>query len=219
MPPISIVIITKNEAGVIVDCVKAAKLISDDIVIMDNGSTDDTPALAHEQGCNVYQVNWLGYGANKNEGIALAKYDWILSLDADEVPDMELINALREIKFDDQQTVYDIKYHSYFGKKRMKFGFWGRDHHIRLFNRKSVKWSESRVHETLILPKQVKTRKIKGYLQHYSVRDKEECIAKAIYYARLSAENYFQIGKKPNFVKLYISPFFAFFINYIFTRS
>jgi glycosyltransferase involved in cell wall biosynthesis len=215
MPPISIVIITKNEAGVIVDCVKAAKLISDDVIIMDNGSTDGTQALARTQGCSVHDVNWAGYGANKNEGVALAKNDWIFSLDADEVADAELINSLQQIKFDSPQTVYDIKYHSYFGKKRIKFGFWGRDHHIRIFNRKVVRWSDSKVHETLLLPKQVKIKKIKGHLQHYSVCDKNECIAKAIHYARLSAENYFQEGKKPGFIKLYISPYFSFFINYI----
>jgi glycosyltransferase involved in cell wall biosynthesis len=216
MTPVSIVIITKNEADIIVDCIKAAKLISDDIIIMDNGSTDDTVALAREHGCNVHQVNWVGYGVNKNEGITLAKYDWIFSLDADEVPDMELINSLRKIKFGDTKTVYDIKYHSYFGKKRINFGFWGRDHHIRIFNRKVVRWCDSKVHETLLLPKQVKIEKIKGHLQHYSVRDKSECVTKAIHYARLSAENYFQAGKKPGFVKLYISPYFSFFINYIF---
>jgi glycosyltransferase involved in cell wall biosynthesis len=216
MIPISIVIITKNEAAVIVDCVKAANLISDNVIVMDNGSTDGTQALARAQGCDVYEVNWAGYGANKNEGIALAKYDWIFSLDADEVADAELINSLQQLEFEDPLTVYDIKYHSYFGKKRINFGFWGRDHHIRLFNRKQVKWSESKVHETLIFPPQVRTKKIKGRLRHYSVKDRSECLAKAIRYANLSAESYFRDGKRSTFVNLYISPCFAFFMNYIF---
>jgi len=216
MIPISIVIITKNEAAVIVDCVKAAKLISDDVIIMDNGSKDGTQALARAHGCKVYVVNWVGYGTNKNEGIALAKHDWILGLDADEVVDAELINSVKQLNFDDPQTVYDIKYHSYFGKKRIKFGFWGRDHHIRIFNRKVVRWSDSKVHETLLLPKQVKVKKINGHLQHYSVCDKNECIAKAIRYANLSAESYFRDGRRTTFVNLYISPCFAFFMNYIF---
>lgn len=215
MPPISIVIITKNEVNIIGDCIEAAKLISDDIIIMDNGSTDGTQTLARELGCNVYEVNWAGYGANKNEGIDLAKYDWIFSLDADEVADAELINSLLQLKLKDPLTVYDIKYHSYFGKKRINFGFWGRDHHIRIFNRKQVKWSDSKVHETLVFPTQVKTEKIKGHLQHYSVKDRSECIAKAIRYANLSAESYFRDGKRSTLVNLYISPCFAFFMNYI----
>jgi glycosyltransferase involved in cell wall biosynthesis len=215
MIPVSVVIITKNEAEVITDCIKAAKLITNDVVIVDNGSTDNTIAIACENGCTVYTNGWEGYGANKNQGIALAKHDWILSLDADEVADTTLIRSLHSLKLENPKVVYDIKYRSYFGKKRIKFGHWGRDHHIRLFNRKLVKWTEPKVHETLVLPKQVKIKQIGGYLHHYSVKDAHECKAKAIYYAKLSAENYFKAGKKPTFINLYLSPCFAFFINYI----
>ena len=214
MIPVSIVIITNNEADVIANCIKAAGLITNDIVIVDNGSTDNTIAIACENGCNVYQNAWTGYGANKNKGIALAKYDWILSLDADEVADATLIQSLHNLKLDNTDVVYDIKYRSYFGKKRIKFGYWGRDHHVRLFNRNLVKWSEPKVHETLLLPKQVKVQNIGGYLHHYSVKDGKECMNKAVHYAKLSAENYFKAGKKPSFINLYISPYFAFFINY-----
>jgi glycosyltransferase involved in cell wall biosynthesis len=42
-------------------------------------------------GCRVYHKSWDGYGANKNKGIALARYDWILSIDADEVADVQLV--------------------------------------------------------------------------------------------------------------------------------
>jgi glycosyltransferase involved in cell wall biosynthesis len=216
MIPVSVVIITKNEDEVIANCINAARLITDDIIVIDNGSTDQTLAIALNYGCNVYQNNWAGYGANKNMGIALAKYDWIFSIDADEVPDIELVLALHDLKFDDEAIVYDIKYRSYFGKKRIKYGHWGRDHHIRLFNRKLVKWSEPKVHETLIIPARIKTEAINGYLHHYSVKDADECMAKAIYYAKLSADNYFKAGKKPTFINLYISPCFAFFVDYIY---
>jgi len=215
MVPISIVIITKNKAESIADCLDMAKLITNDIVIIDNGSTDETLAIAANYGCNVYQSNWEGYGANKNKGIALAKYDWILSIDADEIPDMELINSLHNVWFKNEEYVYDIKFRSYFGKKRIRFGSWGRDHHVRLFNRNLVKWTEPKVHETLLLPKQIKKKRLAGHFHHYSVKNMEECTNKAIYYARLSAEKYFQNGKRANTISLYISPIFVFFKNYI----
>src|ERR1700749_1369526 len=113
MVPVSVVIITKNEADVIANCISAAKLITDDIIIVDNDSTDETCTIALAAGCNVYRENWDGYGANKNKGIALAKYNWILSIDADEVPDEELIGTLHELKFDDPKVVYDIDFKSY----------------------------------------------------------------------------------------------------------
>jgi len=215
MIPVSVVIITKNEAECIADCIGMAKLITDDIVIVDNGSTDSTLHIAAMHGCNIYQHGWEGYGANKNLGIELAKYDWILSLDADEVPDMELVNSLHNLWLRNPETVYDIKFKSYFGDKQVRFGTWGRDHHIRLFNRNIVRWSDSIVHETLILPKAIRKKTLKGYVHHHSVNDAEECNQKAVLYAKLSAEKYFQTGRRSNFVNMYLSPLFVFVKSYI----
>ena len=215
MVAVSIVIITKNEADIIAGCIQKAKLITDDIVVIDNGSTDETLTIAGAYGCRIYLKPWDGYGANKNKGIEAAKYDWILSIDADEVPDDELIKSLHQLDFTNPAVVYDIKFRSYFGKKPIHFGSWGRDHHIRLFNRTLVKWSETMVHETLILPENIQTKKISGRLHHYSVKDVNEYDSKSSYYAKLSAKKYFYTGKKANVIKLYFSPLFGFIKNYI----
>ena len=216
MVPVSIVIITKNEAATIANCIEMASYITDDIVVVDNGSTDETLKIVKETGCRLYQTDWQGYGANKNKGIALARYNWILSIDADEMPDMELVLSLYDLDLEDANVVYDIKFKSYFGKKLIRHGSWGRDHHLRLFNRTVVNWSESQVHETLLLPKGIQIKKLSGYLHHHSVQNIAECNAKAIYYARLSAIQYLSAGKKATFIKLYISPAFAFVKNYFF---
>ncbi|MDB5134097.1 MAG: glycosyltransferase family 2 protein [Mucilaginibacter sp.] len=215
MVPVSIVIITKNEAEVIASCINAAKLISDDIIVIDNDSIDETREIAYKNGCNVYRENWDGYGANKNKGIAVAKYNWILSIDADEVPDEELVRALHNVKFNNPEIVYDIRFKSYYGQKLIRFGAWGRDHHVRLFNRKLVKWSETPVHETLILPATIVTKRLNGYLQHYSVKDNNDFLNKTIHYAKLSASKYLASGKKATPVKLYVAPLFHFIKNYI----
>jgi glycosyltransferase involved in cell wall biosynthesis len=216
MAPVSIVIITKNEAGVIAGCIQKCRLITDDVIVIDNDSTDGTPEIACAIGCRVYKTTWDGYGANKNKGIGVAGYDWILSIDADEMPDDELIKSLGELKFDNPAVVYDIKFRSYFGEKPIRFGSWGRDHHIRLFNRTLVKWSETIVHETLILPEKIQVKKIKGHIDHYSVKDITEYDIKCSYYAMLSAKKYFKAGKKASVAKLYISPVFGFVKNYFF---
>jgi glycosyltransferase involved in cell wall biosynthesis len=109
MVPVSIIIITKNEADVIADCIVKARLITDDIIIVDSGSTDETLDIAYTYGCRIFKTFWDGYGANKNKGIDVAKYDWILSIDADEVPDEDLIKSLHTITLDDAGVVYDIK--------------------------------------------------------------------------------------------------------------
>jgi glycosyltransferase involved in cell wall biosynthesis len=158
---------------------------------------------------------WSGYGANKNKGIAQARYNWILSIDADEVPDMELIKALHILNFDKTNVVYDIKFKSYFGKKLIRFGNWGNDHHLRLFNRSLVKWGETEVHETLLLAPNVEIKNIAGYIHHHSVIDINDFKCKAILYAQLSAAKYFKAGKKATFMKLHFSPAFGFLRNYI----
>ncbi len=216
MVPVSIIIITKNEADIVACCIHKARLITDDVVIIDSGSTDETADIAEMYGCRVYKKPWEGYGTNKNTGIEAAKYDWILSVDADEVPDEELTRSLHKLSFDDPAMVYDIKFKSYFGKKPVHFGNWGRDHHIRLFNRKLVKWSETMVHETLVLPEGIATKKITGRLHHFSVKDISEYDSKCAYYANLSAKKYFREGKKSGIIKLYLSPLFGFIRNYFF---
>lgn len=215
MVPVSVVIITKNEADVIASCINAARQITDDIIIIDNGSHDATTGIALAKGCRVYHENWDGYGANKNKGILLAKYNWILSIDADEVADTELIRSLHQVNFDDPEKVYDIRFISYYGQKAIRFGTWGRDHHIRLFNRKLVRWSEPKVHESLMLPPIITVKKLEGRLHHYSVKDSAEFMNKTIHYAKLSAGKYLINGKKASVLKLYLAPIFHFVKNYI----
>ncbi len=215
MIPVSVVIITNNEADILASCLNAAILISDDIIIIDNNSTDKTLLIARIYGCRIYNETWDGYGANKNKGIAYAKYDWILSIDADEVVDMSLIGALHGLVLNNPDIVYDIPFKTYFEKKLIRYGTWGRDHHIRLFNRKTVKWTETPVHECLILPKNVSVKKLVGHIHHYSVKDEEEFSNKALHYAVLSARKYAANNKKPTLLKLYIAPIFHFIKNYI----
>jgi len=215
MVPVSVVIITKNEAEMIASCITAAQLITDDVIVADNGSTDGTAEIAVKYGCRVYHDNWDGYGVNKNKGIARAKYNWILSIDADEIADTELAGAIHQLALNDPETVYDIKFKSYYGKKLIRFGSWGRDHHVRLFNRTKVKWSASPVHETLLLPKNVIIKRLNGHLLHYSVKDAIEFMSKADHYAQLSANKYLRNNKKPTFIKLHIAPLFHFIKNYI----
>ncbi|WP_183575130.1 glycosyltransferase family 2 protein [Mucilaginibacter sp. X5P1] len=213
---VSVVIITKNEAATIGRCVAAAKRITDDVIVMDNGSTDETTDIALNYGCRVYQEKWYGYGTNKNHGAALARHNWILSLDADEIPDDELITAIQNLQPEADNIIYDIRFRAYFGGKRVRFGTWGRDHRIRLFNRNYTSWSEPLVHENLIKPGDAVIKKLSGLVHHYSGKNPEQYRAKAMHYARLNARNYSHEGKKTTAVKLYLAPLFHFLKDYIF---
>jgi glycosyltransferase involved in cell wall biosynthesis len=213
---VSVVIITKDEADTIGRCVAAAKKISDDVIVIDNGSTDGTTLIALAAGCRVYYEHWDGYGANKNKGIVLARHDWVLSLDADEIPDDLLIASIKHLKIANINTVYDINFRAYYDQKPVRFGSWGRDHHIRLFNRIHTHWTGALVHETLNKPVGTIVQKLDGHIHHYSVKSAGQYKAKIVQYARLNARKYLNEGKKPTLIKLYIAPVFHFVKGYIF---
>jgi hypothetical protein len=137
------------------------------------------------------------------------------SIDADEIIDEELITSLHHQDYANENIVYNICFKTYFGNKLIKFGSWGRDHHVRLFNRKNVRWSELPVHETLQFITNVTQKTLAGYIHHYSVKDEQEMHEKAIHYSSLSAKKYFNTGKRSSFIKLYLSPAFNFLRNYI----
>lgn len=212
---LSVVIITKNEAHIIGRILETVKGLTGDIVIVDSGSTDTTREIARRYGVQVIEPGWNGYGPNKNIGIKAARYDWILNLDADEALDDTLQKAIHELPGTSSNEVFVMRFRNYYMEKWIRFGEWGSDKHIRLFNRRQVQWNEAAVHENLLLPEDVKLTTLPGNILHYTVHSREEYEQKTIAYARLNAEKYFQQGRKANPLKQFFSPLFSFIHNYI----
>jgi glycosyltransferase involved in cell wall biosynthesis len=210
------VIVCKNEAGVIEHLLRSAQEVTDDIVVYDNGSTDATTSTAKSYGANVYEGTWEGYGKTKGKAVQLAKYDWVLSLDADESLDEELQKNLCTLSFTDEKKVYRIPFKSFLGDKHLKWGEWGGDSHIRLFNRKYVQWDGADVHEKLLMPDDAKEEGLKGSVLHRTMLDTVEYSQKMVKYALLNADKYFQQGKESSLIKRYAAPPFTFIKYYIF---
>ena len=213
---ISVVIITKNEAHIIANTLQSLQAVTNDIVIVDSGSIDETIAICKKFNAIVIESGWGGYGVNKNKGIESAKNNWILSLDADEAIDAELQQNLLQLALTNDEEVFNIRFKNFFCNKWIRFGEWGFDWHIRLFNRKKVHWNNVAVHENLIFPENVTETKLKGNILHYTVQSHQEYDAKTDHYARMNAKKYMEAGKKPSFLKQYLSPAFAFIQHYIF---
>jgi glycosyltransferase involved in cell wall biosynthesis len=213
---LSVVIITKNEAHIIANTLQSLRMVSYDIIIVDSGSTDETVRICREFNAEVIETDWSGYGINKNKGIAAARHNWILSLDADEAIDEELQQSLLQLDLRDENEVFNFRFKNFFCNKWIRYGEWGFDKHIRLFNRNKVHWNNVAVHENLVFPEGVKVTLLKGNILHYTVQNPQEYADKTNNYAMMNAKKYFAAGKKADFFKLYLSPVFAFIQHYIF---
>jgi glycosyltransferase involved in cell wall biosynthesis len=107
--PISVVIITYNEERNLPRTLEQLRWC-DDVIVVDSYSQDRTLEIAHAFQCRVVQQRFEGYGLQKNHGIALAKHDWVLSIDADEVLSQELQHELQQLDLahSDYQGYFDM---------------------------------------------------------------------------------------------------------------
>ena len=218
MVAISIVILTKNEANNIARCLESVNRLSDDILVIDSGSDDATVEIAKSHGAYVHHVKWEGYAATKNKGNQYAKYDWILSLDADEEVDEMMFKEIQSIlsKSIEHNTVFKLQRKMVYCGKILRYGSVGNEFRLRLFNKLIGHWNDNLVHEDLQFSELVEVKTLNGYLFHHSYQSQLEHIERLKKYAQLSANQMSQLGKKANFIKLNLSPLFNFIKNYIF---
>ena len=203
---LSVVIISKNEEKFIADAVKSA-LFADEVLILDSGSIDNTCVIAQQLGARVLHQDWLGFGAQKNKAVGLAKNDWVFVLDSDERITAELqseiLNTLQDPAADGYHTA---RLNNFFGKNIWHCGLYP-DYSIRLFNRQKGRFNNVPVHESVQI--QGNTDKLKNHMIHLAFDTVEEFSNKQKKYAALSQ-------KKKNLIKAFFSPIWTFLKIYIF---
>lgn len=196
-PLLSVVVITKNEERNISECL-ASLTFCDEVIILDNGSTDRTVSIAREAGANVIQTTeWLGYGPQKQVALAHARGRWVLSVDADERVSAGLADEIRQVILNDQRRGYSIERENYFLGKKMLFGGWARDRVIRLARRDRCHFSSDLVHESLVCKDPIKP--LREPLLHFSYQSIDEVFEKQIRYAKLGAVKVKSTGNGSNF--------------------
>lgn len=213
MTKISVTIITKNEAHDIRECLSSVQW-ADEIIVLDSGSTDGTPAICREYTDKVYETDWPGFGPQKNRALAHANGDWILSLDADERISLELKQEiLQAIKSNDFQGYYIPRRSIYCGKL-IKYGAWRSKPSIRLLRRGCGKFTDVLVHENIIVDGKVS--KLKNPIIHYTYQNLEEVIEKINRYSTDSALQRFKNNKHGSFWNAITHGLWAFIYSYFF---
>ncbi len=191
MPELSLVIITKNEEKHIGECIRSALNIVDDIVVLDEFSTDRTKEIILKNGGRYFSENFRGFGKQKQLAVSLAKHDWVLCLDADERVSEELEQSILEWKKNPRSEIFGYSFNrlSYYCGKAIKTCGWYPVNRIRLFHRLHGNWNDMDVHEIV----EMQTGKKEGFLQgdmlHYTMKTVEEHIEKVKKYARIKSDS------------------------------
>jgi len=213
MQRLSVVIITKNEAGNIRACIRSARTISDDIIVVDAESEDNTVGLATGKNVRTINLKWNGYGNARNAGAAAARYEWIFSLDADERITQGLVTQIQKLTFCDPRTIYGFRRRNYFEGKEIKYGTLAHDKIWRLYNRQFVKWDGMPVHEKLC-GSFITRRYVKQWIDHYTIESYIHYKSKSANYAYLCALKYLEEGRTASFAKRFLASKFDFFKSY-----
>ncbi len=182
----SVTILTKDCHETLAATLESLKDVPE-IVILDTGSTDQTLEKAGEfAGVKIFKTEFKGFGPLHNEASGKASYDWILSIDSDEVVTAELLEEIRGLKLD-PENVYVIERENYFKGKKIRG--WSPDPVVRMYHRKKTRFSDDAVHER-VLAEGLKKVRLKHRLKHTPYRSYGDFLEKMQKYSTLFAEQY-----------------------------
>jgi glycosyltransferase involved in cell wall biosynthesis len=212
--PLSLVIITRDAAHELADCLACVAFAAETIVV-DSGSSDDTAALAARLGARVTRREWAGFGPQKNHAVGLAANDWVLCLDADERVTPELATAIRSLFAGGLPPVaaYRIARRNRFLGRWLAHGEGYPDWNIRLFDRRRARWTADPVHEKVVADGPV--ARLNGDLLHASAESIDAYIAKQNHYTTVLAAALYARGERASVARLMLSPAARFLRFYV----
>jgi glycosyltransferase involved in cell wall biosynthesis len=212
MPQLSAIVITRNEAANIGDCLDGLAFC-DERIVVDCGSSDGTVEIARGKGARVETHEWRGFGAQKNFALSLVTGDWVLSIDADERVTPELAQAIQAAIADGAADAFELPRVSSFCGRPMRHSGWFPDYVLRLFRRGKGRFDGALVHERVICDGTVK--RLDKPLIHHPVLKLEDALARMDRYSTASAETLVASGRNVSFATGLGHGFFAFFKTYV----
>ncbi len=208
---LSVIIITKNEAPNIAACLESV-VWADEVIVLDSGSEDATVAICRQYTDNVYETDWPGFGIQKQRALEKAKGDWVLSIDADEIVSQELRAEIEKNLHQGKVNGYEIPRLSSYCGKQIRHGGWWPDYVLRLFRRDVGRFSDSLVHERIIV--QGLIGRMHAPLLHESYVNLDEVLHKVNCYSTLGAEMLLQKGVKSSISKAILKAIWMFVRTY-----
>lgn len=216
MIKISVIIISLNEERNIERCLSSVKSLADEILILDSFSTDKTKQIAESFGAKVIQKEFEGYVKARRNVESLAKYNYILAIDADEALSKDLQFSIAQLKKNWVNDGYFVARKTNYCGKWINHSGWYPDRKLRLYKRGSGKWEGKYVHEKYTLPLNIPIGKLKGDLLHYSYYNENDHWKRTAKYAELSALELFEANRKSSYFHAYFKALIKFIRVYFF---
>ncbi|MBI2443367.1 MAG: glycosyltransferase family 2 protein [Candidatus Levybacteria bacterium] len=183
MVSISAVIITKNEESMIEDAIRSVSFC-DEIIIIDNGSTDRTVPIARKHKAQVYEYASDDFSKSRNMGLRKAKGDWVLYIDADERVTKELMVHIKTVIANPQaKAAYRIKRKNYYF---LRFEWPTVEKLERFFKRVKLRLWYGRLHESVVVDGEI--GELDGFLVHYTHRSLSDMVNKTLMWSRTEAQ-------------------------------
>ncbi|MBI4036887.1 glycosyltransferase family 2 protein [Candidatus Daviesbacteria bacterium] len=214
MNELSVTIITLNEEKDLPRALDSVKGFTDEIVVVDSGSTDNTIEIAKQFGARVFHREFDNYGNQKNFATSKAAGEWIISLDADETITPELANEIKKAVKSDQFDAYSIPRKNIILGKFIRYTRWQPelDRHIWLWRRSKGRW-EGDIHEEVVV--NGKVGRLKSFKIHHQYENVAEFLEMMNRYSELDAKEKIAKGIGFNFFRLLIDPLYNFLVRYV----
>lgn len=215
MIQISGVIITFNEERYIKQCLESLVNVVDEIVVVDSYSTDNTKAICEQFNVTFIEQEFLGYIEQKNFALKQAKHDYIVSLDGDESLSKTLQESILNLKSNFKLDGYYANRFNNFCGQWIKHSDWYPNKKLRVFDRRKAQWKGINPHDSIELTSGNKNAgQLKGDILHLTYQSYSEFNLKMEKFSSISAQAYYNLGKKAPLWKLIWNPSWAFFKAY-----
>lgn len=169
--PLSLFLITRNEEARLGQVLDAARGLSDDIVVVDSGSTDRTKEIAETHGARVFHRDWTGYGAQKRHAEDQCQNDWLLNLDADEVLTPALKNEINALfaNGDPEPGAYRLRILNLYPGDEKPRPFANDYNVVRLYHRSVGRYRDDPVYDRVVLSAGVEPGQLQAPIYHHSI--------------------------------------------------
>ena len=210
--PLSVSIVCMDNESTIRRTLETVRPLASEIIALDSGSTDSTKSILEEFGATVIDQPWLGHVKQKQAAMDRCTQPWILHMDSDESLEPELQQSIRKVLEQDAANPkasgdvegYELNRRVWWAGRMLNHA-WQPEHRLRLVRNGSAHWTGYDPHDKLELTSG-NTARLPGVMRHDTIPSIAVFLSRQVDHARIAAESYQTLNRRPSVTKLITSP-------------